>query len=855
VGRIWTPDHRLRVFISSTMRELGPERAAAKRAVDRLRLTPVLFELGARPHPPRELYLAYLKQSDVFVGLYWQSYGWVAPGEDVSGIEDEFRASAGLPRLVYVKEPAPAREEPLVELLREVGDAGVSYRHFTDADQLTTLLADDLAVLVSERFAAGVSPATARTSRSSGLRGEPNAFVGRTDLLQRLRRLIEDPEVRLVTLTGAGGVGKTRLARRIARTCANRFPAGVHVVELASASTREAMISAIASGPGIGDVAGTSTIERVAAALSGAPALLVLDNLEHLIGMADVVADLLAASTELTLLATSREVLRLTGEHVVEVPPLDVPAPEASGDRVRGSEGVALFLDRVAAVRTGFVRDEDDLRAAGEIVRRLDGLPLAIELAAARSRLFRPAELLARLEPRLAFLDRGPRDAPERQRTLRDTIRWSYDLLPPDGRERFDRLGVFVGGFGIDSAGAVAADPGDELDGLADLTDRSLLRAAGSIGGVLRFEMLETIRQFARERLEARAIADEVASAHARHFLDLADELDPGYERGEERQIVERSTADHANFAAAADWFAGHGRPGAAVRLAEVLWRAWWVRSRFHEGIARMSAILRDPALSDHDRARAQFIAGHLRFGLSDFETARPLLAGAVELFEGVGDRRGVAQALVPLAVIDASAGDPTGEAELRRAIAMADAVGDIWTLAFAELAYGSLLTSSARHGEAVSLLEDSVHHNRQLGTEVLLAYALGYLGRARTGLGQTTTARRLFVEALERGGSMGSREVVARALGDVAAFAVGIGAAEPAARFVGAADGIRSSIGAPVYRPDEANDANLRARILAALGPGRTDEAMAAGRALGFGEATRDALSWLADEPDDGGP
>jgi predicted ATPase len=848
VGRIWTPDQRLRVFISSTLHELGPERAAARGAVDRLRLTPVLFEMGARPHPPRELYLAYLEQSDVFVGLYWQSYGWVGPGERISGIEDEFRASAGLPRLVYVKEPAPAREGPLVDLLREIGAAGVSYRHFTTAEQLESLLADDLAVLVSERFAAGRSRASGPAPRNnSGLRAERNPFVGRTALLEQLSRLLVEPEVRLVTLTGAGGVGKTRLAHRAARQLVGRFPAGVHVIELASTSTREAVTSAIAAGPGIGDVAGTSTIEQVVEALSGAPALLVLDNFEHLIPMSAIVAELVTLSTELTVLVTSREILRLRGEHVVEVPPLDVPPPEVSGERLRGFEGVALFLDRVAAVRSGAEPDEDDVRAAGEIVRRLDGLPLAIELAAARCRLFRPSELLEQLEPLLTILDGGPRDAPERQRTLRNTIRWSYDLLPVERRALFDRLGVLVGGFGLDSASAVAGSPGDQLAGLADLLDRSLLRTAGSVGGVLRFQMLETLRQFARERLETLGIVDGVERAHARHFLALAEQLEPEYERGGERLVVERSTADHANLVAAADWFAAHGRPGSAVRIAEVLWRAWWVRGRLREGVVQVSPLLQDPTLSDHDRARASFITGQLTFGLSDFESSRPLVAEAVRLFDRAGDHRGVAQALVPLAVIEATADAPAAEADLQRAMRLARAVGDRWTLAFAELAYGSLLTSSARHAEAVPLLEASVDHNRALGTEVLLAYSLDYLARARIGLRQLPAARALLLEALDRGASMGSGEVVSRALTDVAALAAEVGATEPAARFLGASDAIRGSIGAPVYRPDQARVGELRGRLRTALG---SDEAMAAGHALGFEEATDDARTWLSGAP-----
>ncbi len=851
--RIRTPDQRLRVFISSTLGELGPERLAAKRAVDRLRLTPVMFELGARPHPPRELYLAYLEQSDVFVGLYWQSYGWVAPGERISGIEDEFRASKGLPRLVYVKAPAPSREGPLARLLREIGESGVSYRRFADAEELEVLLADDLAVLVSERFADRSPRATTRTTRNSGLRGEPDGFVGRAALLRRVGELIVEPNVRLVTLIGPGGVGKTRLAHRIARTRSDDFPGGVHIVELASVSTREAVTSAIAAGPGIGDVAGSSPLEQVAEALSSAPALLVLDNLEHLIGMVDLVAELLALAPELTVLVTSRELLRLRGEHVVEVPPLDVPDPDAGPEELATVEGVALFLERVRAMRAGSELDDEDLRAAGEIVRRLDGLPLAIELAAARCRLFGPRELLARLEPRLTILGSGARDAPERQRTLHATIRWSYDLLPPERQDLFDRLGVFAGGFGLDGAEAVATTPDDRLAGLADLTDRSLLRTAGSVGGILRFRMLETIRQYARGRLEARGLVEEVERAHAHHLLALADRLEPGYERGEERLVVERIAADDADFAAAADWFTANGEPSSAIRLAEVLWRAWWVRGRFREGIARTSPLLRETALPDRDRALARFVVGHLAFGLSDFEASLPLVAEAARLFEAVGDDRGLAQALVPLGVIHVATGDAAGEAELQRSVRLARELDDGWTLAFAELAAGSTLTSMGRHAEAVPLLEASVTHNRHLGTEVLLAYALVYLGRARTGLGQLSEARVLLVEALERGGSMDSREVVARALTEMAGLAAEIGgtdSSEVAGRILGAADAIRASLGAPVYRPDQAHVTRLRARLRAELGEGRFEESLAAGRALGFEEVIGEAPTWLPTRP-----
>jgi predicted ATPase/predicted nucleic acid-binding protein len=833
---IRTPDQRLRVFISSTMRELAEERAAARRAVERLRLTPVLFELGARPHPPRELYLSYLAQSDVFIGVYWQSYGWVAPGEAISALEDEFRAAAGFPRLIYVREPARERTPELDRMLRELVASGVSYRQFTDTDELEDLIADDLAVLVSERFAGGDRP-IARPRGSAALRAESDAFIGREALLQEISNLVTTPSARLVTLIGPGGVGKTRLARRVARTCGHRFPHGTHFVELVSVRTKALVTSAITEALGLSDVPGASAIEQVATSLSGGPSLLVLDNFEHVIAASNVIAELLILAPELTVLVTSREVLRLSGEHVVDVPPMDIPDPHSTVEALEVVDSVALLLDRARAAWFGFAPTEKDLRAVAEIVRRLDGLPLAIELAAARCRLLEPAALLERLGSRLA-LGGGPRNVPDHQRTMRDTITWSYDLLPSEQPDLFDRLGVFMGGFGLDSATAVAPDGVDVLDGLAGLCDRSLVHTEGSAGGVLRFGMLETIREFAVERLDQRGIGSEVGRRHAEHFLWLANELEPDYERGKEHRIVERSTADHANFAAAADWFLADGDAASAVRIAVVLWRTWWVRARFREGIARMQAVRSNALLSDHDRAHTLFIEGVLAFALNSFDSSYPLVSEAVELFESVGDRRGVAQALVVHGVIRASVEPRNGEKELQRTVELAYEIGDKWTAALATVAYGSVLVNQERFNDAVPVLEASADHNRVLGTEVLRAYSLAYLGRARVGLGELDAAQAVLSEALRRSAAMQSPEAVARILSELAALPAEQGDAQCVAKMLGAADAIRASVGVPVWLPDEPYVVALSHRVEEALGQQRFEEAFEAGQRLTLDEA-----------------
>ena len=326
---IRTPDQRVRVFVSSTLGELAGERQAVRDAVSRLRLVPVMFELGARPYPPRPVYRAYLAQSQVFVGIYWQSYGWVAPGEQISGLEDEYQLSAGLPRLLYVKSPAPDREPRLAALLARIRDeGGVSYQHFSDPTGLQQLVENDLAVLLSERF-----EMTQPHDDAAGEAAPAGAVpVPATPLLDRdreaaaLEDLVTREGVRLVTLTGPGGVGKTRLMVEAARRLGPGFADGVRFVELAAVSAADLVAPAIAAGLGLSTSAGQLTPD-LQAYLRPRRLLLALDNFEQVIGAAALLAGLLAAAPHLVVLVSSRAVLRISGEHEFAVPPLPVPPP------------------------------------------------------------------------------------------------------------------------------------------------------------------------------------------------------------------------------------------------------------------------------------------------------------------------------------------------------------------------------------------------------------------------------------------------------------------------------------------------------------------------------------------------
>ena len=332
---IRTPDQRLRVFVSSTLGELADERAAVARAISGLRLTPVLFELGARPHPPRELYRAYLAQSDIFIGLYWQRYGWVGPDMDISGLEDEFRLSHSIPRLLYVKTPAPDREPGLTAMIDELQTEGTdSYRSFRTPRELGRLVRDDLALLLSERFAAANSRADAAASPapSSDRRGTRSLPVTSTTLIGReqdiveVSKLLARPQVRLVTLTGPGGIGKTRLAIAVGERLDDRYPQGTVFVALASIAQPELVLPRICAAVGAAIEGVRPPLDVLIERFAETPTLLVLDNLEQVVGVAPDLDQLLARCPGLEILATSRTVLRLRAEREYPVGPLSVPA-------------------------------------------------------------------------------------------------------------------------------------------------------------------------------------------------------------------------------------------------------------------------------------------------------------------------------------------------------------------------------------------------------------------------------------------------------------------------------------------------------------------------------------------------
>jgi predicted ATPase len=802
-ARIVTPDQRLRVFVSSTLRELAGERAAAGEAIAALRLTPVLFELGARPHPPRALYRAYVEQSQLFVGLYWQSYGWVGPGESISGIEDEYRLSDGLPRLLYVKEPAPEREPRLRELLEEIKAEGlVSYKPFGTAAELGELLARDLALVLTERFQETAARVELLLPPARLLPAPRTSFVGRESELTQIEELLTGG-TRLLTLTGPGGIGKTRLAVEAARRVGGQYADGVAFVPLEGVESAELVPAAIAEALGVSDPG--NAVAALVGYLRRRRMLLVLDNFEHLITAAPIVAALLEDARELAVLVTSRELLRISGEYELQVTPL---SPD--------DEAIALFAERAVASRHGFELTAEDLPTVKEICRRLDGVPLAIELAAPRMRLLTPRQLLERLSMRLEL--RGPRDAPARHRTLEAAIAWSYELLAEEERLLFERLGVFHGSFSIDAAEEVASLPNefDLLDVFSSLLDKSIVYRLPHLGET-RFAMLRMIREYALERLTGVGDREATAERLQAYYLRLVREAEEGLRSTAQRQWRRTLDLEADNIRAALISAADHGRGGEIAALIRGLYIWFWLHGNLDEvrewagrGLSCADGI------DGRDRGWLLALDGTFAVLEGRVAVAADELAEAEALLAQVGDRRAVAT--VRLAQSFGSA-PLDGESQLAEALAAFEELDDLWGVGTTLHAMCRLRIVQGRYEEAGDLFEQALASVETVGDELGVALALNNLAMARFMKSDIAGARAAIGRALEHrraeGITFGGDEV----LDILARVEHAEGEHERAVALLAAAEALRERLHTPLWAPDLERHERLLAELRAAVG------------------------------------
>jgi predicted ATPase len=836
------------VFVSSTLGELAPERRAVARAISALRMTPVLFEAGARPHPPRELYRAYLAQSDVFIGLYWQRYGQVNPGMEISGLEEEFELARALPRLLYVKTPAPEREPRLNDLLVRVRQEA-SYRRFQTAAELDRLVRDDLATLLSERFAASRPEAraaggTPASSRSGGRSPRPlpvgtTSLLGREAAIDDIVALLSRAEVRLVTLTGPGGIGKTRLALAVAQKLSGQFDAGVVFVPLAAVTRREQVLAGIGRALGA-DLGTSSPLEALAQRLGDGGWLLLLDNLEQVIEVAGDLDELLARCPGVAILGTSRTVLRLRAEWEYPVSPLPPPADsaEVSLEELAGSPAVALFVDRARAVRPGFALTERNAAAVVELCRRLEGLPLAIELAAARTRLLEPDALLRRLASSLDALGAGAVDLPERQRTLRATVEWSVGLLEQAERSLLETLAVFVDGWTVDAAARVAGLDEERALELSEALARHSLIYLDSTDLGPRSRMLDTVRDFVAERLAERPDVAEVGRRHADHFRALADRADQPLRGVGQGEWADRLEAETGNLAAAVEWYLAHDREP-LPHLFRVLSTFWILRDQSSEARSWIGRLL--PAADSFGaRARAELVwtAAVIANEVGDDPAALAAGARLAPLLDGIDDPYLHAVARLATAWISPLADDFDGA--LREASASLEELRGLdepfWT-ALTAFTLGFLETTVGRYDEAVGHLTEERDLGARIGNTWVLASTLVQLGTVAVAQGRLDDARALLAEGLDAGLEAHGTHIVTLSLAAFARLAFVEGDLERAALLAGAADGLRRRAGRRTWPSLRRGEAEVVAQIHGSLGA-RFDEVFAAGSRLSLREA-----------------
>jgi predicted ATPase len=851
---IRTPDRRLRVFVSSTLGELAEERRAVSRAISALRLTPVMFEVGARPHPPAELYRAYLAQSDVFIGLYWERYGQLVPGAQVSGLEEEFELSGELPRLLYVKAPAPDREPRLADLLARIKEeSSASYRYFRTTAELGRLVRDDLAVLLSERFAAAGGQVAAAAPSPAGARGPRPLPVSMTSLLGRERAidevagLVERSGVRLVTLTGPGGVGKTRLAVAVGERLRDRFGAGTVFVPLEAVTDPGLVLAAIGRMAGADLARAGSPVEVLAETFGDGAWLLILDNLEQVIQAALGLGELLARCPQVVILATSRTVLGLRAEREYPVPPLALPADPATVplEDLEFSPAVALFVDRARAVRPDFTLTEGNAAMVAEICRRLEGLPLAIELAAARTRLLDPAALLGRLAASLDALGSGAVDLPERQRTLRATVEWSVGLLEDAERSLLEVAAVFVDGWTIQTAAQVAGLAEDQALELSEALARHSLVYVDSTGLGPRSRMLETVREFMAERLAARPDAADVGRRHAGYYRALAEQADRSLRDTGRGEWLERLDAEAGNLAAAVRWYLAHD-PGPLPHLFRVLWLFWLQRDL--EGQARSWVERFRPAgtLGLQARAELGWVAAVMAVDTGDDTAAlaaghrlAPLLARIQDPF-----LRAVCQLTMAWSL--PIAGDLDGA--LREAtVSLEELRGQdepVFT-AIAVFTAGSLEMALGRYDDALRHLREARDLADVCGGDWFASGSRVQLGILAVLRGRLDEARALIDEALDLSLAARSTRFVTLCLAGYARLALAEGDPERAAVLKGAAEGLRRRVGLPAWPHVRRVEAELVVQIRHRLGAGPFDQAFTAGSGL----TQREAVAIVRDQ------
>jgi predicted ATPase/DNA-binding CsgD family transcriptional regulator len=661
-------------------------------------------------------------------------------------------------------------------------------------------------------------------------------LIGRAAEIAAGRSFLLDEAVPLLTLTGPGGVGKTRLALAIAHDVAAAFADGGVWVDLAPLADPALVPAAIAAALGVIPTSPGSLIDELVRELHSRQPLLLLDNCEHLLtAIADLVGSLLARCPALQVLATSRAPFRVHGEQRMPVSPLAV------------SDAVTLFTQRARAVDPAFTVTQTNVAAVTSLCQHLDGLPLAIELAAARVGLLPPATLLHVLQQRLPALGGGPRDAPRRQQTLPDAIAWSYELLSPEEQSLFRRMAVFRGGGTFAAIAAIGNLPvGDVITHLDGLAAQSLI-SSGAGDPELRFRMLETIRAFALERLAAADDETLIRRRHAAYLLAMAEQAEAVLARAVEPAVLDRLEADLDNLRAALSWFADVGDADGLLRLATALGRFWSLRSYRAEGIAWVERALASGETTPATRAHALVQLGVLLSGAPDRQRAVAAIEAGLALHRAFGDEHAIGEGLTMLGTVH-NGGRNYDQAQtvLSEAIPLLVRCGDAHRATMARYFLSLAMYGRGEHERAAILLEEVVATSRATGDVQNLSLALTSLGLVRTDLGEHARAAHCLSESLDPVRQVGTRERLAGWLACVATLAATRQRPISATRLFAAADQLHETLGGQYAYPGRTRFEQWQTAVQRESGEQAWHAAWVAGRALSPDEAVSEAVRLL---------